>query len=1808
MLALKNDILTNLMASMRAHYPTLECVVTPRGVELGNTITARTDVAVKDVISSLDKTAFKSLIALLEANEIATALQDLHVKHSEQAQQQLCDAYNKRTSFAQCFVSLTQQNTSAKQCLASYQGKLDQQLMVVEAGKTLSKYLPDVSPFLLLQLESKQQQIEQVLDDYDGLTKVLEQVVSDAITEYAKFQAHIAVLRYAVKLPPEIAPYLGIDHQQLHGLLTQLDKAAYQNISELNDTQRASAHYKEQHEIVKQQVNTFGPRIEQIAKRIINKVQTLAEDWQSQASTQISDYVVSQTSEAISSALGSLALKIVLKQQSDKVNGQIAYQASFYYQLDDGSVELAQNCDAEAVSCTAPVENTAVDNVRYNEPAERIELGIYIDALAVEKGADKLRFRYLKQGLKANARVDQSKLKKALIRLGMPNSLSLGDASIQASVDLNDVTLKLPMKVLGLASTDSLSLQILKDGRFVEPTKALTQFINTQVSSHVQRAVKQWVQKLPYIDAQLPYSDFILHASSQDISAVYDAKSKSISGSFIIRATKASQHLGNIKADYELTEQGVRFTRTHIEDELAKNLNDELRAQLTQLLDPQVMQFVEHFAASFHKQQFGVELYLSAEVMECRLNSTLRIEYPLSDVTLLLRDALGTLKAQAQQCAQDKAIELAWQQVPAIDFTQPLHLFGVQFRYLSHERLSETQYTVSIEASVNNASLLIQELPLEYRDGKLSAHLHKAKFSAKDLELYLQQLAAPALDALGEYVRIDKAGVDKGGVYFYATLVDVPYLNDVALGRVFISATEQNLDIALVGAVKHSLTNYINNELDQQLSIKAFGPVSGISANITTTDTFVLGIKAQLQVYDGISVPVQVDLVPFKIHDINVDDTIKNSVLATLNQLAPKQLGVFEFTKTPTVGLVPEHGIYGINMGVKIDLVLFDVRLNRVAFSHKGLVLPEEVGAAIPAAINFGYVVLSKVGVVYNTRKPSLKLIGDITAGDASLANVAKIQSELDLSDMANLKFVLNGNLVVANSLSLLSAHGEVALKEARVHYQAHSNPMFEQIIKAESEGLINGPQKLFSTHSRLSVLSLDLNENDLIVDVENEVIRFKGSEHLAIGRAEFGVLTNTGFENPTAHAEFGLDLAGWDELGAKAKLSLALASLEMNVLGLNVDVLAPSIDTISPRLLLNILSNLLKVDIKALLNTKLDDITVSLLDAQGQVRSMSQGKPQRDDSNGDGTSSSDDENSGGTPNPKPVVPAPTTNPSTTGGGQIGKYAVNNYCAALGNNRYAYQTVHVGYPRFSYSDASRGYELSFNQQAKELLCGSDDTVEPHWYGVYKSNIQLGGQCNQASHLLNYQIGNVQSTYAPSAEKRVFCGQLQREIPKCYASSRFVDDFEDISVDDYKVIEQRHEEIGSKQLEYWGYDDAVTAIESKLIQKAVNKVDNNRECGHIRKITLSYTLDEGIFFDDYEVSAKVDYYPYHAKRDWEQSVKLFYHTTEKTFYALNLCVDPYYLKDLGFKPSTEHVHICDAGMFALPQLAGYDANNLILSNADEYFLVDDAAATFVLTGELPKQQPVKFSFMLADNSYSGTEFLPTQGVSYKKYYVSAVQNQINSEHSFTIAEQDPLYPWFSTDKFRDELIAQYSNNPDIRIWYQDLDSNTLVLTHPAHRGLNITTYWLRKGLKPLTVHIDLRNPYRQNRPLSESEQARLVEVLKGLLPQLSSDELTVSVGRDPQQGLDTLMLYDAKDITVMLSQSSDRVLAKPMNILNNGRKISANLKAMQSCLEKIHVAMSVQQMLQNPGQAYAQFTPQIYPLNLLDLKECRDAQN
>ena len=338
----------------------------------------------------------------------------------------------------------------------------------------------------------------------------------------------------------------------------------------------------------------------------------------------------------------------------------------------------------------------------------------------------------------------------------------------------------------------------------------------------------------------------------------------------------------------------------------------------------------------------------------------------------------------------------------------------------------------------------------------------------------------------------------------------------------------------------------------------------------------------------------------------------------------------FKIDKPRFAELAPNSKRYGLLFGATVDFSFVKLRIKRIVLSLDGLQIDGAIGVRVPLPIKLGSVALSGVDLTYYTGQndgpEGLVVDADVSPGTADVAKLAKIDAQLDLREVAKLKFGINGDVVVFNSLPILLARGEIDLAEARAHFKTETPPMLSDVIQARGEGWIDGSDEKdpsFGAHTALAILGVEL-EGEMSASISDPGQLFlKTSLDTPIGSGGVQFESHLNLGQPKFGADIELDLFGWNPAEARIRANPGSARADFKFLLIQLGVTVRRADQFDPAVILAMLKSLFDISLEDLL--KLDPtkitITVGKMGSDGSIQEMTAGS--HDGSDGDGSDQS---------------------------------------------------------------------------------------------------------------------------------------------------------------------------------------------------------------------------------------------------------------------------------------------------------------------------------------------------------------------------------------------------------------------------------------------------------------------------------------------------------------------------------------------------------------------------------------------------------
>lgn len=707
-----------------------------------------------------------------------------------------------------------------------------------------------------------------------------------------------------------------------------------------------------------------------------------------------------------------------------------------------------------------------------------------------------------------------------------------------------------------------------------------------------------------------------------------------------------------------------------------------------------------------------------------------------------LDDAVESAKAAAVSCAAEQSLQLT-----GVDFQTSFKIGAEELTIALIEPARLAEAVLPIELSYSG----LPDKPargLEFNVASQTLDLSDQR-SAEDKKALNAIVEAAAIKQINSFiggkVSLREISIEKrtgGSFAAFGDLIlsDVPYLGDVTLPRVDLAhPNEANLKAALTAAMTTEAVALVDSALPKVLELPFVGEFKrapdGISIALGTTKE--LKIKGDLTVLDDVTAAttIIVNLDSGKV-DIEIDET--GALNSALKSLGPLQDGIgfgpikvenIRFNRVPS-----QPRRYAVFFDVDVELVgLFSVAAENLMLSEAGLRLGPVIGGSIPFPVETGVVSLSSIGFkLYtgeNGGKSGIVLDTDVTAFNAAVASLAKIEASLDLRDIGNLRFRMDGDLIVLESFPLMYSRGDVALKDLSFDFEAGTVPQIEDIISARGAASLRGkddPPK-FTSQTALSILRVKLSEDELELVLPigtTGSIKYTSFTNLLIAEGKLRLSSPLDFSDPQLGGGLELDLFGWSPGGVAIDLDLRRARADIRALFLEAGITVAHADLFDPQVIIDMLLALFDINLEDLLEADLDDIEIKLGKIGSDGSTGPDGDQGEDESSQSGQTSGDEGNDGGVPPGKAGTddgtedePAPeNTNPANEGGDVFAtRYCEHVYTDANGVKRFEFwlrenanitgNHIYRGHEHDTEQEAASWHNLTFREGTRPIkLC------------------------------------------------------------------------------------------------------------------------------------------------------------------------------------------------------------------------------------------------------------------------------------------------------------------------------------------------------------------------------------------------------------------------------------------------------------------------------------------------------------------------
>ena len=449
---------------------------------------------------------------------------------------------------------------------------------------------------------------------------------------------------------------------------------------------------------------------------------------------------------------------------------------------------------------------------------------------------------------------------------------------------------------------------------------------------------------------------------------------------------------------------------------------------------------------------------------------------------------------------------------------------------------------------------------------------------------------------IGKRLKIEDETIgefDNGELYFFAdvTVRGVPYLGDVALGR---------MNLANVGdpeALKKAAEQWAANEVAAKLGEEVQGEVQipHVGTLKLASDAFKITSKSDsagaelevtgtLVIWEDIETKMTIkaplpDFVPVEFEaDPDGTETALKFVTETLVDLVPFAGDRIKVENPRFAEAEPGTGRYGLLMGAKVSFDPFKltIKAEKIVVSIDGVRLAGALKGRFPGSLEFGSVALSRIGGTYypghDETRPGLIVEADIAPGTSALAKIAKMDTSLDLRELGSLRFVLNGDVIVLDSVPILAVNGLVDLDGGAVRVDATTPEMLAKLLSAQMSawlGRVNpdgheGERAAPSigAKTRLSVFGAEILEAIVRADLAGKGrIKARAAFAIPLGSGHVDYESALDFGGATLDAGVSVSLLKWEALGARVTANPDWASASIKVLFFELGLGAPSVD-----------------------------------------------------------------------------------------------------------------------------------------------------------------------------------------------------------------------------------------------------------------------------------------------------------------------------------------------------------------------------------------------------------------------------------------------------------------------------------------------------------------------------------------------------------------------------------------------------------------------------------------------------------------------
>lgn len=937
--------------------------------------------------------------------------------------------------------------------------------------------------------------------------------------------------------------------------------------------------------------------------------------------------------------------------------GRPIYEAELSYD------RPARTKAAGRVGCATDSTNCEPFSGNAHSRPTRVPLGVYL--LGIDWTDDGVIRRPSSVAALDRVRIDTRRLQEGLVELGLPEFFAPSNFTVSPTFadggwQLTDLDISFQLRIRDV-DLGRVAIRAIEDGVPVPFDAALEQAVTSVVASQITSALATSEDYIalarfpsdPATFSSAPYRFSVrppqmadgfsysldMRGQTLTLTSTFDFEAFAngdkpivLSAQAVVLLDRRGFHLRQVRFDTN----GLDVQLSEISARIASQLG--LPAELAESLV---------VLPEFDGETIGLRVRAGFSVPACGdvvVNSSITLGED-AGISRDLETLVADLGAEAIRCGIEKgALGLA---AAAGELT----LFGVTFGIETgaNDTVALVASSGDLQACLGTPEIRISGLRLLPGNGPipeldLSSFGAEAQTAAGRVLLCKIRTTFPALD---DYMLVSDLAFGPGLIAADLQLQDIPFLGNLDLGRQNFLSLDSAFETALVAAIESRASEEISKALSArltgggidlagigQLSLREGTPPVELSL---FSEQPSLSVHGNLKLFGGASALAELQIT-LASGGPRFNVRVDTSVLALLQQNLQTLVGGFipilgdqgVQIQNLVFGPLDAHGTrWGLVFGVEAELPLgpnnVEVAIERVELSPSGVRLYREIRMAIDVPMYFPPAALNRIILIYHTGQggedEGITIGADLTFLEPELARLLKIEALLDLRQIADLRFLMSGDLIALDTVALLESDGDISLKEGRMAFSVQSTDTIRPVLNVSGTATMDLPATRIDTKSSLAILGIDLTQSDFAFCAkdcgpsgnEEGFAQMATKTGLLIGSFDLAARTDLGLRDPQVQGGVELDLFGWRPGGAGLYADLDKAKTRLSVLGFNVTVTTPSIRSTTPSLIIDILTSIFDISLEDLLAMDLTDIRISVIHGDGSSETVSDG-----DSDGD--------------------------------------------------------------------------------------------------------------------------------------------------------------------------------------------------------------------------------------------------------------------------------------------------------------------------------------------------------------------------------------------------------------------------------------------------------------------------------------------------------------------------------------------------------------------------------------------------------------